>query len=106
MTMETERLIDKEELQQRLDVIESRAMFVAGYLNMLKQLGAIHPRFFAECDDHLNELSEVAAAVIAVKEELGLRTNLKNPEKITFAVKSAVNRQHEASSKASDQDKE
>ena len=75
--METERLIDKEELQKQLDVIELRTMYVAGYLNMLKQLGAIHPRFFAECDDHQNELGEIMDAVLAAKEELGLHSDLK-----------------------------
>ena len=66
-----------EELQEQLDVIESRTLFVSGYLHMLKQLGAIHPRFFAECDDHLNELGEVMDAVLKIKEELGLHSDLK-----------------------------
>ena len=72
--METERL---EELQKQLDVIQSRTLFVAGYLTMLKKMGGITPLFASECDSRLNELGEVMDAVLKVKEELGLHSNLK-----------------------------
>lgn len=75
--METERLIDKEELQKQLDVIESRALSVAGYLTLLKRARLTHPAFAVEHESHLNELGEVMDAVLAVKEELGLHSDLK-----------------------------
>lgn len=72
--METARL---EELQKQMDIIQSRTLFVAGYLTMLKKMGGITPLFASECDFRLNELGEVIDAVVKVREELGLHSDLK-----------------------------
>ena len=61
-------------LQEQLDRIDTNILSVAGYLNMLSELGAIaiHPRFKGECEQHQNELGKVVVIVDAIRLELGI----------------------------------
>lgn len=54
-------------MQEQLDLILQNVLFVGGYLKMLRELRAIHPRFIEECEQHEIELGEILEVVLAIR---------------------------------------
>lgn len=63
-------------LQKQLDIIEQRLLWIAGTLAILEKLN-VAPSFAVELKQRLDQSGEAMDAVLVVKKELGLSSQLQ-----------------------------
>jgi hypothetical protein len=68
--------LSKAELQEQADIIHAKILSLAGFFTVTRYTEAIHPDYHQECQSHRDELSEAIIALLAIKKELGLASNL------------------------------
>lgn len=68
-------------LQEQVDIIEERILRVGGYLALLAAIGGTGlPDSARDLTEHANNLGEAMNALLEVKQELGLASNLTRVE--------------------------
>lgn len=69
-------VMDKQKLQEQADIVEDRILRVAGYLALAARFRGTDTQLGEQADN----LGEAMNALLEIKQELGLTTNLKRVE--------------------------